>query len=581
MSAELRRLVEAPGPPIKAEQPTAIPADETQPIDRTPALKLIERDLGEANKAAYRASLDTRRSAEGQIGGARQTSELALSVGVVAANVARDAQDMVSALAALRQSSETISAHAAKVNVMTASATERTAQAEQAVNELAQVAHEIAGVIDVITLIARQTTMLAHNANIQAARAGEAGAGFAVIAHEVRKLSADTSGATEKIRQQINALQNATRSCKTSVAAASAEINTAADMCTSIDNAAHSQLAAIAQLSTNAAERAADANALSGQSQTLGGIASASLASAERIAAQSSTTEAALGKLHDNLFVLLTQTRTHEADDIEVRQPILLRCSLDIDKQSFTGETIEFGLDGALLRMPSIDERLEGKNGACRIDAIGTLPAEVLRVDRLGVHLQFSRHTADIAKAMRNVVEAAHQENAPLVARAVAGAAAISQAMQDAVAHRQLSLDQLFDRRYQPIPGSDPVQYTNAALSTLERILTPIQEDILASDKRMAFCASVDLEGYLPVHNRVFSQPQRSGDSVWNAANCRNKRIFNDRAGLAAARNTQPHLVQFYARDMGGGRFVMMKEIDAPIVVDGRHWGGFRTSYKI
>ena len=58
-------------------------------------------------------------------------------------------------------------------------------------------------------------------------------------------------------------------------------------------------------------------------------------------------------------------------------------------------------------------------------------------------------------------------------------------------------------------------------------------------------------------------------------------RIFDDRAGLCAARNVRPALIQSYPRDMGNGVIVMMREIDAPIRVFGQHWGGFRTAYKI
>jgi len=68
---------------------------------------------------------------------------------------------------------------------------------------------------------------------------------------------------------------------------------------------------------------------------------------------------------------------------------------------------------------------------------------------------------------------------------------------------------------------------------------------------------------------------------VWNTANSRNRRIFDDRAGLAAARNVRPYIIQVYARDMGNGITVMMKEIDAPIRVSGKHWGGFRSAYKL
>ena len=56
---------------------------------------------------------------------------------------------------------------------------------------------------------------------------------------------------------------------------------------------------------------------------------------------------------------------------------------------------------------------------------------------------------------------------------------------------------------------------------------------------------------------------------------------LNDPAGLAAGRNIRSYLIQSYARDMGNGQTIMMREIDVPIRVNGRHWGGFRTAYKI
>lgn len=104
---------------------------------------------------------------------------------------------------------------------------------------------------------------------------------------------------------------------------------------------------------------------------------------------------------------------------------------------------------------------------------------------------------------------------------------------------------------------------------------------VAASDERVAFCAAVDENGYLPTHNRKFSHPQRPGDPTWNTANCRNRRIFNDRVGLAAGRNTEPFLLQTYRRDMGGGQFVLMKDISAPIIVNGRHWGGLRLAIRV
>ena len=125
----------------------------------------------------------------------------------------------------------------------------------------------------------------------------------------------------------------------------------------------------------------------------------------------------------------------------------------------------------------------------------------------------------------------------------------------------------------------NPQQHKTRFADFTDRVLTDLQERILAGHDPIVFCAAVDEGGYLPTHNRKFSQPQ-GGDPAWNAANSRNRRIFNDRVGLSAGRNVKPVLVQTYRRDMGGGEFALMKDCSAPIMVRGRHWGGFRIGYR-
>jgi methyl-accepting chemotaxis protein len=164
---------------------------------------------------------------------------------------------------------------------------------------------------------------------------------------------------------------------------------------------------------------------------------------------------------------------------------------------------------------------------------------------------------------------------------AVSVAQQISEAFQRAVDTGRIRMADLFDRNYRPIPGTDPVQMMTAFTEFTDQVLPAIQEPVTQISDRIGFCAAIDENGYLPTHNKKFAQPQRPGDTVWNTANCRNRRIFNDRVGLAAGRSKAPFLVQTYRRDMGGGQFVLMKDISAPITVAGRHWGGLRLAVKV
>jgi methyl-accepting chemotaxis protein len=167
-----------------------------------------------------------------------------------------------------------------------------------------------------------------------------------------------------------------------------------------------------------------------------------------------------------------------------------------------------------------------------------------------------------------------------LIATAMETAARIGGLFEQALDRGELSLTDLFDEGYQPIPGSDPVQHMTRFVKLCDRLLPPIQEPLLASNRRIVFCAAVDRNGFLPTHNVKYSHPQ-GNDPVWNNANCRNRRIFDDRTGLAAARNRKPFLLQTYRRDMGGGQFLVMEDLSAPIMVKGRHWGGFRFGLNV
>lgn len=224
-------------------------------------------------------------------------------------------------------------------------------------------------------------------------------------------------------------------------------------------------------------------------------------------------------------------------------------------------------------------------------EVAGAVAAFAPAVARIGSGVEATAHaiheTRDRISGLIDASETIVQEAVGLGAKSVdallighvrAAAAAIGQAFEMGVERGEISGTALFDRDYRAVPGSDPPQYLTRFTEFTDRVLPAIQEPALALDARVVFCAAVDRGGYLPTHNRKFSQVQ-GRDPVWNAANARNRRIFDDRVSLKAGNSTAPFLLQVYRRDMGGGSFVTMKDLSAPIRVKGRHWGGLRLAY--
>ena len=167
----------------------------------------------------------------------------------------------------------------------------------------------------------------------------------------------------------------------------------------------------------------------------------------------------------------------------------------------------------------------------------------------------------------------------PLIRVVIDTAQRISDAFETAIVRGEISVDQLMDEKYREIPGTDPKQYLTDYVAFTDRILPAIQDPIQKIDSRVVFCVAWAHGGYLPTHNPNYRLPQ-GPDPVWNSANCRNKRLFNDRAVKKVAANTKPFLLQTYRRDMGGGNFVLMKDLSSPIYVRGRRWGAFRMGFR-
>lgn len=170
----------------------------------------FEKSIGEMTRA-FVASSDS------LLGSARQLSHAA-DAGIANAHTvagaadesARNVETVAAATNQLAMSVEEIAKQVAESNKVVALAAEEATRTETDIHALSDSAAKIGEVVALINSIAEQTNLLALNATIEAARAGEAGKGFAVVASEVKQLASQTAKATEDISARVAGIQKAT-----------------------------------------------------------------------------------------------------------------------------------------------------------------------------------------------------------------------------------------------------------------------------------------------------------------------------------------------------------------------------------
>jgi methyl-accepting chemotaxis protein len=347
--------------------------------------------------------------------------------------------------------------------------------------QLESKSEQIKDMTHVISDIAEQTNLLALNAAIEAARAGEQGRGFAVVADEVRALAAKTSSATEQIGETVNQINSAIKNAVANSQELTVVIDKGVQMTQSISVHLNDIYMRSEEIQHSVSTIAANVQNNSSHIQHISAIV-------QETSKRLVDTEQEIAAMSDrSLSLSETAEKIYEA----------------------------FG-DGEL------------------------------------------GHIHDVAK----------QE-------ACEAAAAIGQLFENAIKQGQLSSEDLFDTNYQPIANTRPTKFHTRYDTFTDQNLPPIQEPILDRHSEIAYAGAVDRNGYFPTHNRRYSQPL-SGDYHKDLAQNRTKRVFNDRTGLRCGQNQQPFLLQTYKRDTGE----VMHDLSVPIIINGRHWGGFRIGYR-
>ena len=478
------------------------------------------------------------------------------------------------------QSAQGIGAQVRDAGKLADQASAAAQEARANVDRLRESSAAIGNVVNLIAQIARQTTLLALNSTIEAARAGEAGRGFAVVATEVKALAVQTQSATEEITKKIEALQKDAAGSAEAVMRISQAIEAIRPVFENVNGAVAEQNQTTSAMSENAASASSFIVSVGDSASEIGVATREAEAHGESVASAGKAVTTFAQKLKSRSAVLLRQGDSEDRRRHE-RLPCHLKIEIEAARGTVSAPVYEISMEGVLISGSDAEKLPLNQGLTATLQDIGGCRLRIAEHAKAGAWAMFQAPDAQLKEKIEDKLWSIREENTEFVTRALEAGTALTRIFEDAVASRAISIEDMFDTDYVEIPGTNPLQHRTRILDWADRALPPFQEAFLAKDPRMVFCVMIDRNGYLPVHNKVYSHPQRPGDVAYNTANCRNRRIFNDPAGLAAGRNQRSFLIQSYARDMGNGKTIMMREIDVPIRVQGRHWGGFRTAYKL
>lgn len=559
-AVEILPPLAAPGTPVEGPERGAGRAGRDA-VDR------VEAELVRAARAVGVAARDGCAESEAV---AAETAALARGLDALGGR-ADEARTRSRALGA---SAESLAAEAeglAGVLVQAGRHLERTdAESRVLQTEMIGAAQDSARLVEAVATLARQANRLALGATVEAARAGTEGGTLWQAAEEFKLLAADAAQAVEEVRALNRRLSGPGAVAMGSLATSLACLRPAF---ATTGAAAEAQAAAAWRLSDAAQELAHSTDDLVGDAAA---AAAAADAAARRMEAARSAGAGLAGLAGGFAGRAVASLRQAEIGDRRVHDRYPVDLAARVGNWGL-GRVLDLSRGGLLLAPPEGCTSAIGARLSLDVRGIGRMQVQVVGASPRGLHCVLGDVIAEAR--MRDALMAIEEENRPLIAAAQGGAASVAAALEQALATGRLAPHALFDTTYRPVVGIEPPHYLTAAVPALEDLLPPILEPLLLADPRTAFCIAVDRNGYAPVHNRAQSQTPRTGDPAWNALHARQRRLYDDRTGLAAARSTRAFLVQACPQDEAGRP--PLREVSSPIRVHGRHWGALRMGFRI
>jgi methyl-accepting chemotaxis protein len=190
------------------------------------------------------------------------------------------------------------------------------------------------------------------------------------------------------------------------------------------------------------------------------------------------------------------------------------------------------------------------------------------------------RHLEALSNSMLDTLanSGAEIDDTPFILKAQEVCSRIQAAIEDGIDRGEFNVEDVFDREYQEIEGTNPVQYDVRFCPYADKYVRPLLDRTLETDNRIIGSAIGDMNGYLPTHLSKRSHPQ-GPDPVWNDEHCRNRRILIDDTTRNALASNKPATLGAYRMELGD-KFIPVKNVFVPLWIKGRRWGNFELAYR-